>query len=373
MKIRFSRRLLRGIALIGGIGVLVLGSGCDDPAGIKAGAEKAAAALQSLTDSINHAADAAERQSEGWQKLVTDLQAKTMRDLDEQRRKVFEENIPRIVAGVGVQGRCTADFAGKRVAQHLRRLANALNGKQTQPFMPTVCMAVPNSIDAGLVPAQQKTLQWDGYDFLEKSPDSEPLRAALVRHDESREFHKIISKTSDYVVVADLTRLPNPIPDAFVRLALVWNGTNFGEVPVVRRTPTPPTPPPSKQIFNVNIKTYKKDGAGTDATVFLVLIGTKGRSHVFTFPDNDKKTLFEPGLTDPFTVTNDYIGEIRQIEIGHKNDGGESSPWNLERVDVVDVATNFKAVFSCPRTMWFSRNREDRIQQQLARTLDADK
>ena len=57
-----------------------------------------------------------------------------------------------------------------------------------------------------------------------------------------------------------------------------------------------------------------KDG-GTEAKVYIVLIGTEGTTEKIDL-ELVQKTEFAPGTAETFSVEGVYVGEIRKIEVG---------------------------------------------------------
>ena len=64
-------------------------------------------------------------------------------------------------------------------------------------------------------------------------------------------------------------------------------------------------------LYNSTFETGDVPFAGTDATVFLQMFGTKGSTDKIEFPQDDNKgTRFEKGRTDKFAVETIDIGEV---------------------------------------------------------------
>eukprot|EP00983_Pelagomonas_calceolata_P121534 1160808-Pelagomonas_calceolata.AAC.14 len=72
-------------------------------------------------------------------------------------------------------------------------------------------------------------------------------------------------------------------------------------------------------------------GAGTDAQVFVVLTGSKGKSmdmKLENSPDN-----FERGRTDAFMLEIPDLGDVHTVMVGH-NGKGSKPRWHLEKVSL---------------------------------------
>lgn len=81
-------------------------------------------------------------------------------------------------------------------------------------------------------------------------------------------------------------------------------------------------------------------GAGTDANVYLVVYGNKGKSDE-VWLDNESNN-FETAQTDNFKIEITDIGRPYKIRIGHDN-SNPASAWHLDKV--CRVITNFIVEF----------------------------
>ncbi|XP_064456229.1 uncharacterized protein LOC135367064 [Ornithodoros turicata] len=102
------------------------------------------------------------------------------------------------------------------------------------------------------------------------------------------------------------------------------------------------------KIYIVTLRTGPYFYAGTSATIFLTLHGTKGMTEPYELKDPDETTgLFQRGSRDAFIVSaNIELGEIWKIEIWHNN-GGPCPSWFLQDVFVTDCATGRNFYFHC--------------------------
>jgi len=102
-------------------------------------------------------------------------------------------------------------------------------------------------------------------------------------------------------------------------------------------------------------------GAGTDANVWISIIGTEGKVEKANL-DNDANN-FETGQVDRFKVASLDLGDIKQIIIG--TDGsGVGADWQLDKVFIINEDTNARWTFPCNR--WFGAGKDD---GKLERTL----
>jgi len=114
--------------------------------------------------------------------------------------------------------------------------------------------------------------------------------------------------------------------------------------------------------YRIIVITGTEPGAGTDANVYITLIGTEGRVDKARL-DNEKDN-FERGYIDIFSIETLDIGEIKQIVIGH--DGkGLGSAWLCDKVFVVNEHTKQRWMFPCKK--WFDVNQGDK---KTERTLE---
>eukprot|EP00049_Salpingoeca_infusionum_P008102 m.131391 g.131391 ORF g.131391 m.131391 type:complete len:2461 (+) comp13915_c0_seq1:231-7613(+) len=93
----------------------------------------------------------------------------------------------------------------------------------------------------------------------------------------------------------------------------------------------------AEQEFDVEVVTADARFAGTDANVFITLIGSKGSSARTPLRPTSSKDPFERGNTDHFHIATIAVGKVERIRIEH--DGrGAGSGWKLEKVVVRPVA-----------------------------------
>lgn len=69
--------------------------------------------------------------------------------------------------------------------------------------------------------------------------------------------------------------------------------------------------------------------AGTDANVYLVIYGDKGKSD--DIPLQNKGNTFERGQTDTFRFNTNDVGKPYKIRVWHDN-SGTFAGWHLDKV-----------------------------------------
>ncbi|XP_063155355.1 oxygen-regulated protein 1 [Candoia aspera] len=114
-----------------------------------------------------------------------------------------------------------------------------------------------------------------------------------------------------------------------------------------------------ENLIEHTIKVYTGDkrGAGTNASVHIILFGDMDTSHLIQLKTSlDHQNMFERGKTDTFKIKTKNIGRLQKIEIGH--DGkGFGNGWFLEKVEITDMSTNELYSFSCNR--WLAEDEND--------------
>eukprot|EP01046_Picozoa_sp_COSAG06_P033716 COSAG06_NODE_3464_length_5301_cov_4.178201_1_plen_1602_part_01 len=106
--------------------------------------------------------------------------------------------------------------------------------------------------------------------------------------------------------------------------------------------------------WNIKVKTTDERGAGSDAAVFVKLIGETGVTDniVLESGSND----FERGETNEFKVQTKDIGKLVKIRIGH--DGkGFGAGWHMDSAEIEDEDTREVWKFECHR--WFDEDQDD--------------
>jgi PLAT/LH2 domain len=106
--------------------------------------------------------------------------------------------------------------------------------------------------------------------------------------------------------------------------------------------------------YTVVVQTGSVPNAGTDANVYVNIIGTVGQSGE-RFIDNADDN-FENSKIDTFAVDARELGTLRRVHIRHDNTGNKPG-WFLDRITVRREDTGEEAVFPCGH--WLARDEED--------------
>ncbi|XP_054895001.1 lipoxygenase homology domain-containing protein 1 [Poeciliopsis prolifica] len=126
--------------------------------------------------------------------------------------------------------------------------------------------------------------------------------------------------------------------------------------------------------YRLTVCTGDVGGSGTDASIFINLIGDQGdtgKRELINCKNNVNK--FEKGNMDEFIVEAVTIGRIRRLRIGHDGKGGGCG-WFLDKVIVREEgkAEAHAVEFSCNR--WLDRNEDDgQITRELVPFVDGQR
>ncbi|CDQ62070.1 unnamed protein product [Oncorhynchus mykiss] len=141
-----------------------------------------------------------------------------------------------------------------------------------------------------------------------------------------------------------------------------WLDTNEDDNELVRELPATGdliAEPLPLIKYRVTVCTGKFGGSGTDATVFLNLIGDLGDTGERTLVNcKNNVNKFEKGNMDEFIIEAVSIGQVRRVRIGHNGRGGGCG-WYLEKVMVREEGQAESQVVEFPCGRWLDRNEDD--------------
>nr|XP_057926865.1 lipoxygenase homology domain-containing protein 1 isoform X2 [Doryrhamphus excisus] len=141
-----------------------------------------------------------------------------------------------------------------------------------------------------------------------------------------------------------------------------WLDTNEDDNEVVRELPATGeliAEPLPLIKYRVTICTGTLGGSGTDASVFLNLIGERGDTgdrQLVNCKNNINK--FEKGNLDEFIIEAVTIGQIRRVRIGHDGKGGGCG-WFLDKIIVREEGQAETQAIEFPCNRWLDRNEDD--------------
>jgi hypothetical protein len=111
--------------------------------------------------------------------------------------------------------------------------------------------------------------------------------------------------------------------------------------------------------YQITVHTADRDGAGTDANVYIRLFGTTGHTPEYRLDDPDRND-FEQGATDGFTLPSVAdIGVLTAISLRHDNTGLYAS-WQLAWVRVHALDHGVGHTFMINRTLEGGRDVQGR-------------
>ncbi|MCB9258066.1 MAG: hypothetical protein H6612_01835 [Ignavibacteriales bacterium] len=102
--------------------------------------------------------------------------------------------------------------------------------------------------------------------------------------------------------------------------------------------------------YKITIKTGTKSGAGTDADITLMLLGSKNQTNAITL--GSKFSQFEKGSIDNFYIETDDLGDVEKITIWHNNKK-MGADWFLDEI-IIESEENKKWYF--PFYKWILGN-----------------
>uniref|UniRef100_A0A3Q2GRI5 Lipoxygenase homology PLAT domains 1a n=1 Tax=Cyprinodon variegatus TaxID=28743 RepID=A0A3Q2GRI5_CYPVA len=106
-----------------------------------------------------------------------------------------------------------------------------------------------------------------------------------------------------------------------------WLDINEDDNEIVRELPAT-----GALIYRVTICTGNVSGSGTDASVFLSIIGDLGDTgERLMFMSKNNVNKFEKGNHDEFLIESVFLGQVRRVRVGHDGRGGGCG-WYLDKV-----------------------------------------
>ncbi|KAI1905273.1 hypothetical protein AGOR_G00014410 [Albula goreensis] len=156
-----------------------------------------------------------------------------------------------------------------------------------------------------------------------------------------------------------------------------WLDINEDDNEIVRELPATgdllPEPLPLIK-YRVTIHTGNVSGSGTDASVFLCLIGELGDTGerlMVTSKNNVNK--FEKGNADEFLIEAVLLGPVHRVRIGHDGRGGGCG-WYLDKVVVREEGQPESQAVEFPCYRWLDQNEDDgQIVRELVPTGDGQR
>jgi len=133
-----------------------------------------------------------------------------------------------------------------------------------------------------------------------------------------------------------------------------WFDSGEGDRQIERDLLVDGKPGPGMANYRITTVTGQLKGSGTDANVYITLVGQQGRLDKVKL-DNDKNN-FETGRIDVFNVEAVDLGELTSVTIQH--DGtGIGSGWYLGYIFVSNETNKKRWMFACNR--WLDKHEDD--------------
>ncbi|XP_045923575.1 lipoxygenase homology domain-containing protein 1-like [Micropterus dolomieu] len=111
--------------------------------------------------------------------------------------------------------------------------------------------------------------------------------------------------------------------------------------------------------YRVTICTGNVSGSGTDATVFLNIIGDLGDTgERLMIMSKNNVNKFEKGNHDEFLIESVSLGQVRRVRVGHDGRGGGCG-WFLDKVMVREEGQPETLAIEFPCFRWLDRNEDD--------------
>ncbi|KAL0965208.1 hypothetical protein UPYG_G00278200 [Umbra pygmaea] len=141
-----------------------------------------------------------------------------------------------------------------------------------------------------------------------------------------------------------------------------WLDINEDDNEIIRELPATgamvPEPLPLLK-YCITICTGNVSGAGTDASVFLNIIGDLGDTgDRLMFLSKNNVNKFETGNADEFLIEAVFLGQVRRLRVGHDGRGGGCG-WFLDKVMVREEGQPESTAIEFPCYRWLDRNEDD--------------
>eukprot|EP00794_Sanderia_malayensis_P016965 gene16965-18674_t len=123
-------------------------------------------------------------------------------------------------------------------------------------------------------------------------------------------------------------------------------------------------------VYEIEVLTGDKRGAGTDAHVFVTIFGDHGQTPTVQLINRSVNT-FERSKSDVFKIKTKSLGKLQKLTVEHDN-AGFAPGWYLDKI-IVRNLSNAKEVYYFPCDKWLSKDDDDgQIMRQLLATRSLD-
>ena len=150
-------------------------------------------------------------------------------------------------------------------------------------------------------------------------------------------------------------------PDAFHKYRMYENVSQRNEVVDEESTVVVDTRPRLPKTYTVDVFTGSGMHSGTDASVYMRMIGDRGDSAMFWLSHSNQDKPFVRGQRDRFAVTVPDVGVLQKIVVGHSSKKLFKG-WYLDKIDVIeddDEDDRYEYVTNFEAHRWLDRGKED--------------
>ncbi|XP_068508966.1 lipoxygenase homology domain-containing protein 1 [Syngnathus scovelli] len=141
-----------------------------------------------------------------------------------------------------------------------------------------------------------------------------------------------------------------------------WLDINEDDNEIVRELPATGTlcgEPLPLMKYRITICTGNISGSGTDASVFLNVIGDLGDTgERLMYMSKNNVNKFEKGNHDEFLIEAVSLGRVHRVRVGHDGRGGGCG-WFLDKVLVREEGQPESSAIEFPCYRWLDRNEDD--------------
>lgn len=215
-------------------------SGCDLSSIFESSTDKAIRAIDGAISKLGV-------ESTNWQKILLDLEKTASNDVKAILGDSVNNLITRGVAATGSEIKCTADFVGNRMKQHLENVKRKILGQTKNSIIPKICAIVPASIDLG-ANDRPNILELHGYDFdLTDQLEVRLIDADGVGHDVT----SLTNYPTHYLLTLKITGANSvEFNDKSKEIIFKLAGTEKREsiISTVAVSQPPPPPPPRECV-----------------------------------------------------------------------------------------------------------------------------
>jgi len=100
----------------------------------------------------------------------------------------------------------------------------------------------------------------------------------------------------------------------------------------------------SSRTWRVTVYTGDRNNAGTDARIYISVVGPKGESSEVRLDNDDDN--FERNKVDRFVVAMKDVGKPEKLTVRHSNTGNKPG-WFLNKIKLYDETTGDVYTFPC--------------------------